>query len=289
MKIGYLVYNKGFSLNEFYQMLNAEISNKDNLNLFEEKITEKLLELEIEKIYLPMLELNPRELSSLDENLLDDIPIRLNDKIYCGFTNEVIRWLKGNVIFTNVTDLLYFEKKLSFAGIELWIFNTSTNQTKSSNNNEHIDSKMLMIETSIDDMNPEFYSYIMDELFAIGVNDVYITQAIMKKNRPGQILHILCRKELMESVDSIIFKETTTLGIRFVPYTVHRLEREFFNIDTEWGEMTIKVGRFSGEIVQIAPEYEECAKVAKENGVPIKFVFDTAKIKGYEKLKKGLH
>ncbi|WP_255421834.1 nickel insertion protein [Tepidibacillus sp. HK-1] len=150
------------------------------------------------------------------------------------------------------------------------------------NLNEHIDKQMVKIEVSLDDMNPEFYGYIMEQLFSMGVNDVYIVQVIMKKNRPGQVLHILCREEIREKVMDFLFLETTTLGIRYTPYTVHRLERTFIEVETEWGKCTVKIGKREGKIVQIAPEYEECVRLAKEHQVPIKWVYDLVKEKGYQ-------
>jgi len=152
---------------------------------------------------------------------------------------------------------------------------------------EHIDHQMIMVEASIDDMNPEFYGYLMDELFALGVNDVYIEQVLMKKNRPGQVLHVLCQKELLQEVVSLIFKETTTLGVRYTPYTVHRLEREFIQVETEWGPVTVKIGKYQREIVQVAPEYDQCVKIAKAYGVPLKKVYEEVKAKGDQIIKKG--
>lgn len=149
---------------------------------------------------------------------------------------------------------------------------------------EHIDDKMVKLEVNLDDMNPEFYGYILDKLFELGVNDAYIVQVIMKKNRPGQVLNVLCSELIKDSIISFLFSETTTLGIRFTPYVVHRLERELIKVNTEWGEAIVKVGYHQGMVVQIAPEYDECTKIARKYGVPLKFVYDTIKGKGYEKL-----
>lgn len=149
---------------------------------------------------------------------------------------------------------------------------------------EHIDDKMVKLEVNLDDMNPEFYGYILDKLFELGVNDAYIEQIIMKKNRPGQVLNVLCSTQSKDSIISFLFAETTTLGVRYTPYVVHRLEREFILVKTDWGEVTVKVGYHNGEIVQIAPEYDECVEIAKKHNIPLKFVYDTVKSKGYEKL-----
>ncbi len=147
---------------------------------------------------------------------------------------------------------------------------------------EHVDNLMLKIEVSLDDMNPEFYGYIMDELFNLGINDVYIQQVIMKKNRPGQILNILCQEEIKDEVVNFLFKETTTLGIRYTPYTVYRLERKFISVKTEWGNIDVKLGVLGGEVVQISPEYSQCEVIARQNKIPLKKVYDIAKEKGYQ-------
>ena len=129
---------------------------------------------------------------------------------------------------------------------------------------EHIDNLMLKIEVSLDDMNPEFYGYIFEGLFNLGANDVYIQQVIMKNNRPGQILNVLIQHEIKDLVVNFIFRETTTLGIRYTPYTVHRLERNFISVTTEWGDIDVKIGIFQGDIVQVSPEYKQCELIAKK-------------------------
>ncbi len=151
---------------------------------------------------------------------------------------------------------------------------------------EHIDDLMLKIEVSLDDMNPEFFGYIMDELYSLGVNDVYIQQVIMKKNRPGQILNILCQEEIKDKIIKFLFMETTTLGIRYAPYMVHRLERKFISVKTNWGNIDVKLGILSGEIVQISPEYTQCEVIARENKIPLKIVYDVAKEMGYQAVNK---
>lgn len=151
---------------------------------------------------------------------------------------------------------------------------------------EHIDDKMIKLEVNLDDMNPEFYGYILDNLFELGVNDAYIEQVVMKKNRPGQVLNVLCAEQIKDSIIAFLFAETTTLGIRYTPYVVHRLEREFLQVNTDWGEATVKIGYHQGIIVQIAPEYDECIGFAKRYGIPLKLVYDMIKGKGYEEVKK---
>src|SRR5690625_7797666 len=98
-------------------------------------------------------------------------------------------------------------------------------------NHEHIDEEMIKIEVNLDDISGEWLGYVMDKLFEAGANDVYYSAIYMKKNRPGILLQLLCSRENIE---------TTTLGIRYYPLTVHRMERRFINVQTEWGS---EIGR----------------------------------------------
>lgn len=293
MRIAYLQYNRGFSIVDFYRLLysnpNLTVSNLESTS---EMILKKLADLKIEKIYISFLDINPKELSQISETLLYEIPIRLNKNIDIGFTDEMIYWIKNHVLISEniAQQQLYYYDKLKLSGIELTLFEADKQQNflVGREQSEHIDQQMVKIEVSIDDMNPEFYGYQTEQLFDIGANDVYIEQVIMKKNRPAQVLNILCQEEIKDRIVSFLFKETTTLGIRYTPYTVHRLEREFISVNTEWGKTKIKVGRYRGEVVQFAPEYEQCVDIAKKYKLPLKFVYDTVKEKGYQWLQNNL-
>jgi uncharacterized protein (DUF111 family) len=139
---------------------------------------------------------------------------------------------------------------------------------------EHLDEHMIMIQANIDDMNPEHYSYVMDLLFAQGANDVILIPIIMKRGRPGLQLQVLADQSLLAALEVIIFRETTTLGLRYIPATVHRLARDFVKVQTRWGEMTVKTGYHQGILVQYAPEFKECEQAAKLHSVPLKQVYD---------------
>ncbi|MEW9700609.1 nickel insertion protein [Paenibacillus sp. SI8] len=139
---------------------------------------------------------------------------------------------------------------------------------------EHVDDQMLVIQANLDDMNPEWVSYIMDKLFDCGANDVFVVPIIMKKGRPGFMLNVLAEADLLEEVEAIIFSETTTLGIRYMDASCHRLAREFQQVQTEWGPLSVKVGYHQGKLVQYAPEFKECEQVAKEHRIPLKHVYD---------------
>lgn len=140
---------------------------------------------------------------------------------------------------------------------------------------EHIDDDMLKIEVNLDDMPAEWMGYVMELLFDAGANDVFYTPIYMKKNRPGILLQVLCSASILHSLKTLIFKETTTLGIRIIPISVHRLERQFKRVETPWGEVSIKLGLHNGDIVQQAPEYEDCKRIAEQNHIPLKQVYQT--------------
>src|SRR4051812_18178580 len=97
-------------------------------------------------------------------------------------------------------------------------------------NNEHIDDEMVKMEVNLDDVPGEWLGYVMDLLFEAGANDVFYTPIYMKKNRPGVLLQLLSSHQKLDQMKEILFKETTTLGVRYYPLTVHRLERQFKSV-----------------------------------------------------------
>ncbi|MCM3270804.1 nickel insertion protein [Paenibacillus elgii] len=139
---------------------------------------------------------------------------------------------------------------------------------------EHIDDRMLILQANIDDMNPEYCSYVTDLLLEQGANDVYWIPIIMKKGRPGVMLNVLTDDEGVKRMEEVIFRETTTLGLRYLRASCHRLGREFHRVDTPWGPIQVKAGFHQGELVQFAPEFKECEQAAKTHGVPLKQVYD---------------
>lgn len=141
-------------------------------------------------------------------------------------------------------------------------------------NKEHIDSEMVKMEVNLDDISGELLGYVMDLLFEAGANDVYYTPIYMKKNRPAVQLQLLCSEQKVGKMKEILFKETTTLGVRYYPLSVHRLERRFTKVETKWGPVTVKVGMLEQNAVQKAPEFDECKKIAQQHGVPLKTVYE---------------
>ncbi|MDS9472479.1 nickel insertion protein [Sporosarcina pasteurii] len=141
-------------------------------------------------------------------------------------------------------------------------------------NHAHIDDAMFKVEVNLDDISGEILGYVMDLLIDAGANDVYYTPIYMKKNRPAILLQLLCSKSKLNKMKEILFQETTTLGVRYYPLTVHRMERSFRKVSTKWGEVTVKEGILDGQVIKSSPEFEECKEIAEANHVPLKHVYE---------------
>ncbi|MDK2822779.1 MAG: pyridinium-3,5-bisthiocarboxylic acid mononucleotide nickel chelatase [Clostridia bacterium] len=133
--------------------------------------------------------------------------------------------------------------------------------------------KSMVIETNIDDMNPEFYDYLMEKLFAAGAVDVYFIPVQMKKNRPGTLISITSNLPDHSPIIEVLLKETTTLGLRMYPVGRVKLIKEYQELQTPWGKVKVKLGKYNGKIVNIKPEYEDCKAIAKREGIPLKEVW----------------
>ena len=133
--------------------------------------------------------------------------------------------------------------------------------------------RAVLLETNIDDMNPEFYEHLSEKLFMAGAADVFFTQVIMKKGRPGVKLSVICEKGAEGRLKEIIFTESTTVGMRTFEFSKDTLAREIFKLNTLYGEVTFKRSLFNGRQVSLKPEYEECRKIALERNIPIKEVY----------------
>jgi uncharacterized protein (DUF111 family) len=142
---------------------------------------------------------------------------------------------------------------------------------------EHMDEGMVLIQANLDDASPEWMAYAMERLLAAGANDVMFLPMTMKKSRPGVLLQVLCYQSDLEMMKRIVFTETTTFGLRYFPVAVHRLGRRFATVATRWGDVRVKLGFHRGERVQVSPEYEMCARLAKEAGVPLRTIYEEAR------------
>lgn len=135
---------------------------------------------------------------------------------------------------------------------------------------------VIHLETNIDDMNPQVFAHVYSELFAIGALDVWLTNVIMKKGRPGFVLSVLCPKESVSAVADCIFAETTTAGVRMYEVGRLKLERKFIEVETRYGKVKVKVFALpSGE--KRVPEYEDCLHLAESLGVPVREVIEETK------------
>jgi uncharacterized protein (TIGR00299 family) protein len=134
----------------------------------------------------------------------------------------------------------------------------------------------VMIEANIDDMNPELYEHVMERLLSAGAMDVFLAPVLMKKGRPGNVLHVLIAQELAQQAVSIIFAETSTIGVRTYPVVKQMLEREIISVTTPFGQVGVKVARSAGKVLNVAPEYADCKAIAREQGVPLKLVYQAA-------------
>jgi uncharacterized protein (TIGR00299 family) protein len=133
-----------------------------------------------------------------------------------------------------------------------------------------------IVETNVDDMNPQIFGYLVERALAAGALDVTCAPLEMKKNRPGFQLSVIAKPEDAEALANLLFDETTTLGVRIYEARRKTLEREWMSVETEYGAVRVKVARREGKIVNLAPEYEDCERLAKEKNAPLKEVMAAA-------------
>jgi hypothetical protein len=143
------------------------------------------------------------------------------------------------------------------------------------------DEEISVIEANLDDMNPQIYGYFQERALAAGALDVYTTPVQMKKNRPGTLLTLLCRPQDANALMALIFAETTTFGARTYSAQRRTLPRESVNVRTQYGDVRIKLSRVNGRILHVAPEFEDCRKLASEKNVPLRRVISDA-LRAYE-------
>jgi uncharacterized protein (TIGR00299 family) protein len=138
------------------------------------------------------------------------------------------------------------------------------------------DEEISVIEANLDDMNPQIYGYVQEKALAAGALDVYTTPVQMKKNRPGTLVTILCKPQDANALMSLIFAETTTFGVRTYQAQRRILPRESINVTTSYGDVRIKLSRVNGRILHMAPEYDDCRKLATEKNVPLQEIISEA-------------
>ena len=131
------------------------------------------------------------------------------------------------------------------------------------------DEVVTVIETNIDDMNPQAFGFVMEKALALGALDVFLTATQMKKSRPGVMLTVLCEQAAREAIIEMLLAETTTLGVRHYDARRRVLERTIATVVTRYGEVRVKVARDGGRTLHFQPEYEDCARLARQLGVPV--------------------
>lgn len=138
------------------------------------------------------------------------------------------------------------------------------------------DEVVSVIEANVDDMNPQLYGYFLEQALAAGALDVTCSAAQMKKNRPGLTISLLCEPEKSEALAQLLFEQTTTIGVRIYEARRKVLEREHVTVATPYGAVKVKVARREGKVVNAAPEFDDCQRLATEKSVPLKQVIACA-------------
>lgn len=136
----------------------------------------------------------------------------------------------------------------------------------------HTDEVVVLLETQLDDTSPQILGFLFEQLLAQGALDFYVTSVAMKKNRPGALLTVLCLPSQVRACEEILFRETTTLGVRRDYRLRSRLGRRFATVTTSFGTVPVKVGYRDGKIYTIQPEYEDCRRLALASGQPLKTI-----------------
>ncbi|HEY7499435.1 MAG TPA: nickel pincer cofactor biosynthesis protein LarC [Vicinamibacterales bacterium] len=132
--------------------------------------------------------------------------------------------------------------------------------------------RIVVLECEIDDMNPQLFGPLMDRLHHAGAVDVFYSPVQMKKNRPGTLVTVIARPEQREALSSLLFGETTTIGVRYQEMMRDRLAREMRTIETPIGPIRFKVATRDGRVLNASPEFDDCARIAADRGLPIKEV-----------------
>ncbi|MFC1593736.1 nickel pincer cofactor biosynthesis protein LarC [Candidatus Omnitrophota bacterium] len=144
--------------------------------------------------------------------------------------------------------------------------------------------RIAALESNIDDMSPETYEFLMEKLFENkNVLDVYFQPIQMKKTRPGTLLCVMCALNAIDEVAEIIFRETSSLGIRYSLMNRKKLLRKIVMIPTLFGKIKIKIGSSNGDIRSVSPEYDDCRTIARKRKVPLKVVYEEAKKEGLKR------
>jgi uncharacterized protein (TIGR00299 family) protein len=152
--------------------------------------------------------------------------------------------------------------------LRLWIGETSHSGAA--------DGEELLLETNIDDMNPQFYEPLSERLFAAGALDVWLTPATMKKGRPATVVSAIVPVDRRDEVERVFFVESTTIGVRAMPLSRTRAPRRFETVTTRWGDVRLKLRGWQGRVIGATPEYDDCLRLSRASGAPIREIWAEA-------------
>jgi uncharacterized protein (TIGR00299 family) protein len=143
---------------------------------------------------------------------------------------------------------------------------------------QHVETNLdeLLLETNIDDMNPQAFELLMERLYAAGALEVWLTPVIMKKSRPGTLLSLIAPVGRRAALESVILENSTSLGVRALPIDRTKADRAFETVATRFGEVTLKLKVVDGRVLSAMPEYDDCVRLARESGAPFADVWDEA-------------
>jgi len=160
--------------------------------------------------------------------------------------------------------------------LRVFVGTTSVASPPRKGGEEFATDQVWVLETNLDDVPAEVIGYCYDLLFAAGALDVFAVPIFMKKNRPGVLLSVLCPESAVAAVEEVLFRETATLGVRRHLATRHKLQRKSHTVQTPWGPIQGKLGWREGRPPLFSPEYDDCARVAREQKVPLREVYEQA-------------
>jgi uncharacterized protein (TIGR00299 family) protein len=176
-----------------------------------------------------------------------DVPPYVPDRLGYGFGTRELPWPNA---------------------LRLWIGETSQSGAA--------DGEELLLETNIDDMNPQFYEPLSERLFAAGALDVWLTPATMKKGRPATVVSAIVPVDRREEVERVFFLESTTIGVRATPVSRTRAPRRFETVTTRWGDVRLKLRGWAGRVIGATPEYDDCLRLSRASGAPIREIWAEA-------------
>ena len=147
---------------------------------------------------------------------------------------------------------------------------------------EEAPAEVIEIQANLDDMNPQVYGHLMDRLFEQGALEVFYTPVHMKKNRPGVLVTAITREAAREALTEVLFRDSSTIGVRWRAAARRELDRESVEVRIRGGNVSVKVSKLAGEVVQVSPEYDDCVRIARRRGAPLRTVQEEA-VEAYRK------